>query len=126
MIDTDVFLLLIHFYMKENMSLNVSMQSPSAGRTLIDIRQTAHTHHHILKYLPAVHALSGCDTVSYMYGIGKNTALKVLISGHHLTRLGQQTADANDIISEATDFIAACYGSKVSEGDMSTHRYTSR
>ncbi len=58
-----------------------------------------------------------------MYGIGKNTALKVLIGGHHLTRLGQQTADANDIISEATDFIAACYGSKVSEGDMSTHRY---
>ena len=47
----------------------------------------------INKYLPAVHALTGCDTVSYLFGIGKATALKVLMGGHHPTLLGQLEAD---------------------------------
>ena len=36
--------------------------------------------------------------------------------------LGQQGADEGKLISEATTFVAACYGSKV-EGDKTTHRY---
>ena len=61
---TDVFVLLIHFYLEKEMTMNVSMESPWAGRTIIDIRQTALKHKHITTYLPAVHALTGCDTVS--------------------------------------------------------------
>ena len=102
--------------------MNVSMESPCAGRTIIDIRQTALKHKHITTYLPAVHALTGCDTVSYLFGIGKATALKVLLGGQHLIELGQQGADEGKLIPEATTFVAACYGSKV-EGDMTTHRY---
>lgn len=120
--DTDVFVLLIHFYLKEKMTVNVSMESPSAGRVNIDIRQTALKHKHITKYLPAVHALTGCDTVSYLFGIGKATALKVLMAGHHPALLGELEANEEKMICEATTFIAACYGSKV-EGDMNTHRY---
>lgn len=120
--DTDVFVLLIHFYLEEKMTVDVSMESPCAGRANVDIRQTALKHKSIAKYLPAVHALTGCDTVSYLFGIGKATALKVLMGGHHPTLLGQLEADEEKMISEATTFIAACYGSKV-EGDMSTHRY---
>ena len=120
--DTDVFVLLIHFYLEKEITMNVSMESPCAGRTIIDIRQTALKHNHITTYLLAVHALTGCDTVSYLFGIGKATALKVLLSGHHLIELGQQGADEGKLISQATTFVAACYGSKV-EGDMTTHRY---
>ena len=120
--DTDVFVLLIHFDLEKEMTMNVSMESPCAGRTIIDIRQTALKHKHITTYMPAVHALTGCDTVSYLFGIGKATALKVLLGGQHLIELGQQGADEGKLISEATTFVAACYGSKV-EGDMTTHSY---
>ena len=65
---------------------------------------------------------TGCDTVSYLFGIGKATALKVLLGGQHLIELGQQEADEGKLISEATTFVAACYGFKV-EGDTTTHRY---
>ena len=120
--DTDVFILLIHFYVEEQMTVNVSMESPRSGRAIVDIHQTAKKHEGIAKYLPAVHALTGCDTVSYLFGIGKATALKVLMSGKHLTALGQLGAAEADLITEATAFIAACYGSKV-EGNMNSHRY---
>ena len=33
--DTDVFVLLIHFYLEKNMTINISMESPCAGRTII-------------------------------------------------------------------------------------------
>ena len=120
--DTAVFVLLIHFYIKEKMTANISMESPCAGRMIVDIRQTSLKHKNIAKYLPAVHALTGCDTVSYFLGIGKTTALKALMGGHHLSLLGQLGADEASLISETTTIIAACYGSKV-EGDMTTHRY---
>ena len=83
--DTDVFFLLIHFYLEKEMTMNVSMESPCAGRTIIDIRQTALKHKHITTYLPAIHALTGCGTVSYLFGIGKATALKVLVGGQHVS-----------------------------------------
>ena len=110
--DTDVFVLLIHFYINEKMTANISMESPCAGRMIVDIRQTFLKHKNIAKYLPAVHALTGCDTVSYLFGIGKTTALKALMGGHHLSLLGQLGADEASLISETTTFIAACYGSK--------------
>ncbi len=57
-----------------------------------------------------------------MFGVGKATALNVMIGGHHLIELGEQGADEDTLIYEATTNVAACYGSKV-EGDMSTHRH---
>ena len=54
--------------------------------------------------------------MSYLFGIGKATALKILMGGHQPTLLGQLEAD-EEKISEATTFIAACYSSKV-EGDV--------
>ena len=89
------------------------------------IRQTALKHKHITKYVLAVHALTGCDTVSCMFGIGKATALKELMGGHHFIELGQQGADEDKLTSKATSVVAACYGSKVEE-DMTSHRYHMR
>lgn len=65
------------FYLKEKMTVNVSMESPCAGRAKIDIRLTALKHKSITECLPDVHALTGCNTVSYLFSSGKDTALKV-------------------------------------------------
>ena len=44
------------------------------------------------------------------------------MGAHHLIELGQQGADVDKLTSEATIFVAACYGSKVEES-MTSHRY---
>ena len=109
--DTDVFVLLIHFYLEKTMTMNVSMESQSALKTIIYICQTALKHKHITKYLPAVglHTLTGCDMVSYLFGFGKVTALKVSMGGHFLIGFGQQGADEDKLPSKATPLVSACY-----------------
>ena len=120
--DTGAFVLLIHFYLAKKMTMHVSMEKPCPGRAIIYIHQTALKHMHVNKHLPVVHILAGYDTVSYMFGIGKVTALTVLMGEHHLTELSQHGADVDELKSEAANFVAACYGTKV-EGDMPTHHY---
>ena len=66
------------------------------------IHQTALKHKHISKYLPVVHVLAACDTASYRCGIGKATALKVLMGGHHLIELDKHGADEDKLTSKAT------------------------
>ncbi len=59
-----------------------------------------------------------------MFGIGKAaTALKILMGRHRLIDLGQQRSDEDQLKSDATTFVAACYGSKVEGHDMTTHHY---
>ena len=105
--DTDVFVLLLHFYAKLNLTCRLTMEGPSAERTTIDIGATASEHGQLLSQLPAAHALSGCDTVAQYFGVGKSTVIKVLKSGVEWQKL---TKDIGDIIEEATAFMAACYG----------------
>ena len=66
--------------------------------------------------------MSGCDTTSYLYGIGKATALKSLSSGTSLKLLGMEDINMEEVVAEATSFISKCYGSKY-DGDMSEMRY---
>ena len=77
------------------------------------IHQIALKHKHITKCLPAVHAPTGCDTASYRCGIGKATAFKVLMGGHHLIELDLQGTYEDKLTSKTTTFVDACYGSKV-------------
>ncbi len=112
--DTDVFVLLLHFYCKEELNCTVIMQSPIKGRSVIDIRASAAISESESQDLPAMHALSGSDTTSYLFGIGKATALKVLAKGQHLNLLGERAAIMDDVIAEAASFISVCYGMKSS------------
>ena len=61
--DTDVFVLLLYFYCREQLICNVTMESPIVGRCVIDLKATPNKHQNIADSLPGVHALSGCDTV---------------------------------------------------------------
>ena len=110
--DTDVFILLLHFYAKLNLTCRLTMEGPSAERATTDIEATASEYGHLLLQLPAAHALSGCDTVAQCFGVGKSTVIKVLKSGVELHKLGVLSEDIGDIIEEATAFMAAYYGVK--------------
>ena len=57
--DTDVFLLLLHYY-------HQLMEGTTSQRTTTDIAATVKKHANIVPQLLAAHALSGCDTVAYM------------------------------------------------------------
>ena len=124
--DTDVFILLLHFYHAYQLSCNLSMESTTIGsRTVIDIGSTVNQHQDIMKGLLACHALSGCDTVAKFTGIGKATALKVLKSHNFpLLTIGNPDAAFGEVVEEATAFVAACYGIKdICFGSMSDVRY---
>ena len=91
-------------------------------RNVIDIGASAKKHAIIVPQLLAAHALTGCDTVAYMFGVGKATVLKVLLAGKLFYKLGDPVAIVEEVIDEATEFVGACYGSKTQES-ISKVRY---
>ena len=112
--DTDVFLLLVHFYHKENIEAEVFVQATSGERTTINIKETVRLHESIVPYLLAAHALSGCDSVSSFYNIGKKTILNN-VKKIPLEHLGEIDADKDEMLTEAKTFIVACYGVQYKE-----------
>ena len=57
-------------------------------------------------------SLSRCDTVAQLLGRWKGTAIKALEAGHSLSKLGEFNVCIDEVVAEATGFIAVCYGSK--------------
>ena len=108
--DTDVFALLLHYYLKDDLKILVTMRSPMKDRVLAYIGSTVEKHKDIIPEILPVRALSGCDTVACCFGIEKVTVLKVVRSGHSLSLLGQTNAPMPAVIKQATSFVAACYG----------------
>ena len=71
----------------------------------------------------AAHVISGCDTVSTLYGIGKGTVLKILKSRNKtLNKLGNTEEPFGEVMQQCTAFISSCYGYP-NENDMSSLRY---
>ncbi|KAG0723713.1 hypothetical protein GWK47_042084 [Chionoecetes opilio] len=112
--DTDVFVLLLHYYLEDGLKFMVSMESPIKDRAIVDIGKTVEKHIDIIPEILAAHALSGCDTVACCFGIGKSTVLKVVRSGL-LSLLGQSDAPLPSVIQQATKFMTACYGQNNSD-----------
>ena len=72
--DTNVFVLLTSYVHKHSIKSSVLMESFSDDRALININARATKHESIIPSLIPAHALSGCDSVPKMYGIGKKKA----------------------------------------------------
>ena len=112
--DTDMFVLLVHFYNSKCKGANAApmiMSSPLKERAVVDIRATAEAHSDIADDLLAIHGLSGADTVASLHGIGKATVIKVTKTGRFsLSEVGDVTADMKSIEAQATNFICAAYG----------------
>ena len=121
--DTDVFVLLLYFYAKYNLTGLVIMESPVKDRATIDIRSTLNKNKDIILDLPAAHALSGCDTTACLYGIGKATVVSILrTQSVPLSSVGDVSSQFEDVLKEATNFMTACYKMKTDGSDMSSVR----
>ena len=84
---------------------------------MIDIGASAKKHAIIVPQLLAARGLTGCDTVVYMFGVGKTTVLKVLLAGKkNLDKLGDPVAIVEML------FVGARYGNKTQES-ISKVRY---
>jgi len=110
--DTDVFVLLVHFYNALNKTSELLMVPTSPERNVTNIGATVRKHGDIVQHVLALHTLTGCDTVSSIYGIGKVKAAKVLQKDHVPSPLGDIQTDMETLVTGATKFITACYGSK--------------
>ena len=107
--DTDVFVLLTFFYLEQSCKVPVFMEGTHGSRTVVDIAATVKKWPQIIPMLPAIHDLTGCDTTSRVFGIGKKTALKVSET-KSLSKLGDKFASMDEVTQEATAFIGTCYG----------------
>ena len=78
--DTDVYVLLLHHYQAESITLPMMLHTTQSGRAYIDIPATVQSLKNIIAELLPAHALSGCDTVPMSHGIGKAKMLKAVKS----------------------------------------------
>ena len=74
--DTDVFVLLVYWTWKADVQSAVQMEKWDG--TILDVNATVKGLGDKCQGLLGIHALSGCDSVSYPCGEGKASALKVL------------------------------------------------
>ena len=112
--DTDVLALLIHFYHSHCKGSTMIMSSPIKDRAVIDIKATTAAHSDIAPDILAIHGLSGADTVSSLYGIGKATVVKIAKQGKlSLNSIGNIKAEMETVKTQATSFICAAYGASV-------------
>jgi len=117
--DTDVFVLLVHFYHTKCTGRNSApmiMSSLVKERAVIDIGATATTHSDIADDLLAIRGTSGAYTVASLHVVGKATVSKVAKKGTlSLSKVGDVKADMKSLQAK---FICAAYG-KVAESCMS-------
>ena len=73
--NTDVFVLLVHWVWK--MQLHSAVQKGRWNWVVIDINATCLLLGSNCLQLPGMHAISGCDTVSYPFNKGNSSALNI-------------------------------------------------
>ena len=111
--DTDVFVLLLYYYVTQKWTSDILLKSLEEGQPLISIKNTAEKHGSIASCLPAMHALTGCDTVPKVFDIGKVCAMNALRK-NPLDDLGNLDVLRLASAAEANTFVARCYGPKKS------------
>jgi hypothetical protein len=75
--DTDVLVLLIHF--AEQLSKEIWFKTGTAKKTRLIKVHAITVPPRVRTNLPAFHAITGCDTVSQFYGIGKRSAWRYFL-----------------------------------------------
>ena len=63
--DTDVFVLLVHYYTDKKLTATLIMEPTSQGYISVNIGSTVVKHRSIAPHLLSAHALTGCDTVAF-------------------------------------------------------------
>jgi hypothetical protein len=108
--DTDVFIVLLYHINDDLFDIFIITK-----KGIVSIKKVAKAlDYDLLKCILFIHAISGCDTVSATFGIGKLKAFRKLkISAHWidmLKKFGVDTADLNKHIKTVEKFYLSLYG----------------
>ena len=107
--DMDVLVLLCSHFKKINWSsTKLYMDAFTDDKNLISINKSIAANENMIQSSSALHALSGCDSVPIMFGIGKSKALKA-VSKVPLRYIGNVDAKLEDVMREGKQFVARCY-----------------
>lgn len=105
--DTDVLVLLVHFLPK--LSNEVWMRTGTRKQYRYVAVHDINVPSNVSRNIPAFHALTGCDTTSSFYGIGKRRAWKAFLCHPELLKhLGVGDISTNSI-SRAEEFVCRLY-----------------
>ena len=118
-----MYVLLVYMVWKANVQSAVQMEKWDG--TILDINATVRALGEKCQGLLGMHALSGCDSVSYPCGKGKVSALNVLLKSARPglnTVLGEPDATHSDLEHTGTEFFLALYGMKKAKS-MNNARY---
>ena len=107
--DTHVFVLLCFHFANHWAPENVYMDPFSGGSKLISIKKSVNVKQHIMPSLVDLHAVSGCDTVPMMLGVGKVKSLKV-VKEVPLVHIGEANTELEEVVGKGKRFVAKCYG----------------
>jgi hypothetical protein len=121
--DTDVLVILLHHAGKAKHKITFMSEKKSIEKKTKhwDIQRTANfLGDNMCQLLPFIHVLTGCDTTSKLFGIGKNQAFKKLKSSQYLQAQGQAFLDPSsskeDVIKAGEESISHLYGGLPCEG----------
>lgn len=109
--DTDVFVLLVYWVKKLSITNVVEMEKWDGS--VLNINKTVADLGDKSLQLLGMHAVTGCDTVSYPFNKGKLTALSKLRDGDFpelYSVLGEEAATHEDLLKVGQKFFGALYG----------------
>ena len=123
--DTDVFAILIFWVRKLSIKALVHMEKWDG--TVLHSNNLGAALGDTSLQLPGMHAVTGCDTVSYPFNKGKLTALSKLREGNFpelYSVVGEETAMLEDLLRRGQTFFAALYGQPKCTCCSNAVRYT--
>ena len=125
--DTDIMVLLIH----HSKNKNISMLRPgkaAKGDKVSTISEIQDKLGHLKKHILFLHAISGCDTTSYLFNKSKRTCLALLKEDIDLSQnldiFLNSNASKNDLLQSGLNFILRLYRCPKHIKDINLLRYT--
>ena len=116
--DTDVFVILIHHYNVEEMS-DIIFKSEAAKKSWSIDKIIASIGSIVQKHILFLHAWTGCDTTSAIFGHGKTSLLKKIKQHKYLQQLSaiisDKDASKEDVMDAGQKVFLIMHGGKVDD-----------
>ena len=90
----------MYAYEKHKSSCTLITEDPVTGRTVCDIKASAVKQLGRTKQYVRAHVLSGCDSLSQLYGIGKGKVVKAMQNDVYLNKLGDIHESFDNVYNE--------------------------
>jgi hypothetical protein len=121
--DTDVFIMLLYHMPKCVHDVCMQSETASSQRHQVTITSIRRVYNHlggtVVKQLLFIHALSGCDTTSSMFGLGKATSYKKITRRGELASqidvFGNLEASHSQITEAGMPVLAMLYGGNLTD-----------